>query len=83
MANRYGDHYTSLPVNKRAPGSHFMKAFENARNNFDGKHDRKTTMQLVMKHLEEGDPKCIQYDPEEHEITVTPLVLLSSVQKES
>ena len=72
MADRYGKHYTSLPAKNREAGSYLMKAFEDARNNFDGSSHRKTTMQLIMKKLESGDPRCFQYDPDENLITVTP-----------
>lgn len=79
MAARYGTHYTSLPVKARGQGSVFMKLFEDIRNDFNGTNPKKVNLQLVMKDLQEGDPNCIQYDPEDGEITLTWSVLCSQV----
>ena len=72
MAERYGDHYTSLPVHKRGVGSPFMKAFEDIRNDFDGSNKRIAPLQLIMKNLVRDDRNCIQYDPDEAEVILTP-----------
>lgn len=79
MIERYGTHFTSLPIHKRGPGSPFMKAFEDIRNDFDGTAQRSSSMQLIMKNLEIGDPECMQYDTDESQVELTPSVLSSSV----
>ena len=71
MKTRYGDHYNSLPETKRGPGSPFMKEFETLRNNFNGSDHRRKTLRLVMKDLREDDARCIQYEPDEAEVTIT------------
>lgn len=71
MVDRYGTHYTSLPANKRGQGSEFMKRFEDVRNDFSGTNHNSFNLQLVMRNLNESDPNCIQYDPEDGEITLT------------
>ena len=72
MADRYGEHYTSLSAARREAGSYLMNAFQEARNNFEELSRRKTTVQLMMRELRSRDPRCIQYDPEEGLITITP-----------
>ena len=48
-----------------------MKRFEEVRNDFNGSNSRSDILQLNMKDLEEGDPLCIQYDPDDGEVTLT------------
>lgn len=48
-----------------------MKVFEDLRNDFNGTNYDRAPLQLNMKDLQEGDPNCIQYDPEDGEITLT------------
>ena len=71
LARRYQTHYTSLPLNKRGPGSSFMKNFESIKNDFDGSNYASTPIQLIMRTLDEEDPNCIQYDPDDGEVTLT------------
>lgn len=71
MTDRYGSHFTKLPPNRRGPGSTFMKIFEGIRNDFNGTNYRNSSLQLIMKHIEEGDANCIQYDPEDSQVTLT------------
>lgn len=71
MADRYGTHYTSLPSKNRGQGSRFMRDFEYARNTFDGSNHDSYNLELIMKTLEEGDPNCAQYDPDDEMITLT------------
>ena len=74
MVDRYGTHYSSLPASKTGPGSPFMKSFEDIRNDFDGSNYSSSSLQLIMKRLEEGDSRCIQYDTEECQVILTALV---------
>ena len=74
MADRYGTHYTSLPAKKRGQGSRFMFEFENMRNAFNVNGYDRYSLDLIMKNLKEGDPNCVQYDPDDGEITLTPSV---------
>ena len=71
MEERYGKHFTSLPVHKRGPGSPFMKQFEDIRNDFDGTKYNSVSLNLIMKSLEENSVNCIQYDPDDGEVTLT------------
>ena len=71
MTERYGEHYTSLPIHKRGPGSPFMKQFEDIRNDFDGTNYNSVGLTLIMKDLEEGSPNCVHYDPDDSEVTLT------------
>lgn len=41
MIMKFGNAFTSVPFNKRCPGSRFMDAFESAKRNFDDPHDRR------------------------------------------
>ena len=71
MADRYGKHYTDLPISKRGQGSVFMKAFEDIRNDFNGKNYKSSSLQLIMRDLKEEDPRCVQYDTDDGEVILT------------
>jgi hypothetical protein len=71
LAERYGKSFLSLPITKRGPGGKFMKEFESIKKDFSGKTTNSHTLTLIMKDIEEGDPNCIQYDPDECQLTLT------------
>lgn len=71
MTARYGSHFTDLPLKTRGPGSPFMKNFEMIRNDFNGRNYRNSSLQLIMKHLTDGDPRCVNYDPDECQVELT------------
>ena len=71
MTARYGSHYTDLPLKTRGPGSPFMKNFEMIRNDFNGRNYRNSSLQLIMKDLTDGDPQCVNYDPDECQVELT------------
>ena len=48
-----------------------MQDFEDVRNDFNGSGAGPFLLRLKMKSLEEDDPKCIQYDPEEDMVELT------------
>lgn len=49
-----------------------MNEFENHKRDFGSMSDtRDITLRLRLKGIEEAHPSCVQYDPEEGEITLT------------
>lgn len=48
-----------------------MKNFEMIRNDFNGRNYRNSSLQLIMKDLTDGDPQCVNYDPDECQVELT------------
>jgi hypothetical protein len=48
-----------------------MRDFEAAKKDFSGRSFKTTRLRLIMKDIEEGDPNCIQYDPDECELDLS------------
>ena len=73
LTRRFGAHFTSLPLSKRGPGSKFMKDFEYIKNDFDGTNYQSTSIQLIMRTLEDDDSQydLDHYEPDEGEIILT------------
>lgn len=75
MTTRYADAWLDVAQERRCPGSRFMDNFETHKQNFGSTTDgQDMTLQLRLRNLEERDPRCIQYDPEEAEVTLTRFV---------
>jgi len=72
MSNRYGNAWTDVAMDRRCPGSRFMNEFERHKRDFGSMNEaRDMTLRLRLKGIDEAHPKCVQYDPEEGEITLT------------
>jgi hypothetical protein len=72
MTQRYGESFSSLPIQKIGPGSKFMEDFETIKRDFDGKNSSQTfAIHLKMRDLNKNERSVVQYDFEEDEITLT------------
>ena len=69
MTQRYGNSFSSLPIQKIGPASKFMEDFETIKRDFDGNDSNQTfAIHLKMRDL---DRSVAQYEFEEDEITMT------------
>lgn len=74
MTARFGVGFSTLDRKKIGPGSEFMKAFEDAKRNFEGKAKSKPDywLPLKMRKLDEDDAAIHQfYDFEEDRVKIT------------
>jgi hypothetical protein len=72
MTQRYGDAFSSLPIQKIGPASKFMEDFETIKRDFGGRDPTQTfEIHLKMRDLDKKDRSVVQYDFEEDEITLT------------
>lgn len=73
MRRRFGQPFIKLPIDKKGPGSRFMREFEGLKKNFSGTSHGFDPISLTMPGLERGMVDPGHYDFEYKDVKLSRL----------